>query len=402
MKSGIASTRLIFAWAVLGLSGCASTRYEAPPEVVPQPPVITTDQAIAAGLDAELQAATDAAAPAELAPVPAPAPTMAAAAAAARAQRRRPTALTVEEIRAQSAGVRPPLDFQQRLDQAHDRTYTWMQGVVEATDHRFADKDRQLTPIPAAPFRLGVMTENIDRSGKMDFNLDVNLDIALSLPNIEKRLRIFVTSDGLDEGPRSARESSSLRAGLRYGLGRFFDFDVGVRVDVPPVAFASIKWAREYQLGDWDFYPFAKIFAETKESVGYAAATTFDRWSGRNLVRSSTYAKWREDRNRTEWSQTFIYARAHELLVPERYGSYPRANDIGRGWGLRLLASGVDTSEVTYYEAGVFYARPTANHWLFWSVEPLVNWDRNYGWKADPGIKLGVNALFWDLARPAR
>jgi hypothetical protein len=395
MKSGIAPARVIFACAILGLAGCASMRYEAPPEVVPQPPAITTNEAIAAGLDAELQAATDAAAPVTPA-------TASATAAAARAQRRRPTDLSVEEIRNRSTGVRPPLDFQQRVDQAHDRTYTWMQGLVERTDHRFADKDDELKPVPAAPFRLGVMTESIDRSGGMDFNLDVNLDIALSLPNIEKRLRIFITSDDLDEAPRSARESSGLRAGLRYVLSRYLDFDVGVRVDVPPVAFTSIKWTREIQLGDWDFYPFAKIFAETKESVGYAAATTFDHWSGRNLLRSSTYAKWREDRNRTEWSQTLIFARAHELIVPDRYGSYPRANDIGRGWGVRLLASGEDTSEVTYYEAGVFYARPTANHWLFWSVEPLVNWDRNYNWKADPGIRMGINALFWDLARPAR
>ncbi|MEO6367840.1 MAG: hypothetical protein ABIP38_07580 [Steroidobacteraceae bacterium] len=402
MKSGIAPARFIFAWAIVGLAGCAATRYEAPPEVIAQPPAITTGEAVAAGLDAELQAATDAAASP---PSPAPVSSLAAPAslqtAASRAQRRRPTNLSVEEIRKLNDGVRPPLDFQQRVDQAHDRTYTWMQGAVEATDHRFADKDVELSPVPAAPFRLGVMTETIDRSGGADFNLDVNFDIALSLPNIEKRLRIFVTSDDLDEAPRNGSDGS-LRAGLRYGLGNFFDFDIGVRVDVPPVAFASIKWTREVQLGNWDFYPFAKIFAETKESVGYAVATTFDHWSGRHLVRSSTYAKWREDRNRTQWSQTFIYARAHELIVPDRYGSYPRANDIGRGWGLRLLASGEGTSEVTYYEAGVFYARPTANHWLFWSVEPLLNWDRNYDWKADPGIRLGINALFWDLARPAR
>jgi hypothetical protein len=193
-----------------------------------------------------------------------------------------------------------------------------------------------------------------------------------------------------------------VRAGLRYQVLPFFDFDLGVRIDVPPVAFASLKWSREYQLGQWDFYPLVKLFAETRESVGYAAGTTFDRWSGRRLLRSSTYAKWRHDRDQTEWSQSFVFARANELIVPDRYGSYPRANDIGRGWGLRALASGEDTNVVTYYEAGIFYARPTSNHWLFWSVEPIVRWDKAYSWKADPGIRIGFNALFWDLARPAR
>ncbi len=155
--------------------------------------------------------------------------------------------------------------------------------------------------------------------------------------------------------------------------------------------------------GSWDFYPLAKIFAETKESVGYAAATTFDHWSGRTLLRSSTYAKWRLDRDRTEWSHTLIFARAHELIVPDRYGSYPRADDIGRGWGVRLLASGENAHEVSRYEAGVFYRRRSASHhWLYWHVEPIVRWDRDYNWNGDPGIRIGIDMLFWDLARPGR
>ena len=168
------------------------------------------------------------------------------------------------------------------------------------------------------------------------------------------------------------------------------------------MAFAAVKWTRQIALGDWDFYPFAKLFAETKQSVGYAAAATFDRWTGRRLLRSSTYAQWRADLNRTQWTQSLVYAHARELLVPDRYGSYLKANDIGRGWGARLLASGESANGVTYYEAGVFIAQSTANRWLFWSVEPLVRWDKAYRWKADPGIRVGINALFWDLARPAR
>ncbi len=119
-------------------------------------------------------------------------------------------------------------------------------------------------------------------------------------------------------------------------------------------------------------------------------------------MRSSSYAKWLHAGDQTEWSQSFVFARAHELIVPDRYGSYPRANDIGRGWGVHVLASGEDTNEVAYYEAAAFYTKPMKNRWLFWSVEPLLRWDRKYNWHTDPGIRIGFNALFWDLARPAR
>jgi hypothetical protein len=372
MDQGTRPARALLAWMMLGLCGCASTRYEAPPEVAPQPPEATTTEVIAE----------------QSAP--------------ARAQRYRPSGATVVDVRERRAAAPLPLDFGQRLDDAHDRVYAWTQRAVEATDRRFVNEGRTPRPVPAAPFRLGVVGEYLDRSDGPELDLLAEFDIALNLPNLERRLRVVVSSGSLDEAPRNARETEGLRASLRYEVLDFLDFDLGVKVDAPPVAFASLKWTREFDLGRWDFYPFAKIFAETKESVGYAAAMTFDRWSGRHLFRTSTYAKWRADRDSTEWSQALIYARAHELIVPDRHGSYPRANDIGRGWGLRLLAGGETARAVDHYEAGLFYHRPFANRWLYWSVEPLVRWDREYAWSADPGIRIGLDMLFWDLARPAR
>jgi hypothetical protein len=327
MDCGTTPRRLCIAWALLGLAGCATTRPGASPEVVTQPQQITTGEAATAGL------------------------------AAAHAGRYGPPDLTVEEIRNQTAPVPPPLTFAERLDQTHDRLYTWMQSVVEATDHRFAGDDRELKPVPAAPFRIGAVLESIDRRDGIDVGLNADLDLLLRLPNIEDQLHIYITSNDLDEAPRSAMGGGALRAGVRYPFRRYLQFDLGIRLDVPPVAFTAVKWTRQYQLGDGDFHPFLKLFAETKESFGYAAAVTLDRWSGRHLLRSSTYAKWRHDRDATGWSQSFVYARANLLIVPDRFDSYLQANDIGSGRGMRVLASGERTSGVTYYEAGIFYRR---------------------------------------------
>jgi hypothetical protein len=367
---------------VLGvvLGGCATTRQESPPQVAPQP-IATTTEAVT-------EAAT-----------PAPAP---AQPAKSSVQRFRPTDRSVRDIRDQNSAAAPPLDFEQRLDHAHDRAYAGMQGVVEATDKRFARKDRELQPVPAAPFRIGLALETIDRSGGPRFQLAGELDVALQLPNTEKRLRVFITSDDPDESPRNPGQSSKLSAGLRREIARHVDFDLGIRLNVPPVAFTSVKWTREIPLGGLSFYPFAKIFLESGQGFGASAAATFDHWSGRSLLRASTFAKWTAHSDRKDWSPSLVFARAHELIVPDRYGSYLRANDIGRGWGVRLLASGEDSTRVSYYESGLFYRRPTAHHWLYWFVEPLIRWDRKYNWSTDPGIRIGLDALFWDLARPAR
>ena len=376
--------RLAMGGAALLLASCAATRYEPPPEVAPQPPTTTADAVVEAT-----------ATPPEgtSAPTPSPKPSL---------ERYRPTTRSVRDIRDQNAASPPPANFGQRLDQAHDRVYAWTQGIVESTDHRFAATDREPQPVPAAPFRIGLSLETLDRSDGMKFKLDGELDMALQLPNTEKRLRVFITSDALDESPRNGDRSSSLSAGLRHDIARYLNFDLGVRIDVPPVAFTSIKWTREIALGGISFYPFAKVFVETTDGFGASAAATFDHWSGRTLLRASTYGKWTADGDHKDWTQALVFARAHELIVPDRYGSYLNANDIGRGWGVRLQATGEDSKKVSYYESGIFYRRRAPNRWLYWFIEPIVRWDRKYDWSADPGIRVGIDALFWDLARPAR
>lgn len=397
------------------MAGCAATRNEAPPTVIEQPPEITAAQAIQEGravLDAPAAPATagpGAAAPIPSAPATASTPGELPQDAHVQVERKAPhhryapTGSTIPEVRAAHQASAPPLDFEERLDSGHDHVYVWGQDLVEATDHKFAKKGAELEPVPAAPFRIGLIGEILDRTDGVDLNLDLDMHVDLQLPNIEKRLRIFVTSEDLDESPRVAGEDSSLRAGLRYGFLRHFNFDIGVKLDLPPVAFTSVRWVRQYNWGrHWEFYPFAKIFLDTKESFGYSAAATFDRRQGRTLLRSSSFVKWRDDRDATEWSQVFIFARTHELIVPDRYGSSLNLNDIGQGWGTRLYVSGEDMRGAEYYEASVFYKKPTKNRWLYWYVEPLVRWDNDYDWQADPGLRIGIDALFWDLARASK
>lgn len=311
-----------------------------------------------------------------------------------------PTQQSVEQVRRQHEATPAALDFNERLDAAHDALYVGLQDAAYGLDRRFVRESREPRRMTAAPFRLGIVTEALQHGSKVHLDLDADLDLSLNLPNLQERLRLFITSNELDEGTREAGEKSSVRAGLRYALPANLDFDIGLRVDLPPAAFASVKWARTYQLGSWDFQPLLKLFADTNQSLGYAAAATFDHWSGQHLLRSASYVKWRDDLGRARWSQTFIYARAREVLVPDRYGYYLRADDIGRGWGVRLLAGGKRTSHVSRYEAGVFYRHPASRHnWLYWYVEPMVRREEEDGNRIDPGVQVGFHALFWGLAR---
>ncbi len=311
-----------------------------------------------------------------------------------------PSERSTAEIREEAARRPYPLDFGQRLDRGHDWLYVNAQELVENTDRRLAPPDAELLPVPATPFRLGMVTETIDRPDGAKFELDLNLDVTLRLPNIERRLRIFITNDDVAESPNRAGERSNLRAGLRFNPRSNFDFDIGVRGDVPPNVFASLRWSKFYPAGSWDIYPFGKLFAETDEGLGVASGITFDRRIGEALIgRASSFAKWRKDTAEIEWTQVLLLAHADELLVPDRYGRILRNQDLARGYGLQLLATGVQRNSVDYYEASVFYKRPLRHRWLYGYVEPLLRWDRRYDWNTDPGIRIGIEALFWDLSR---
>jgi hypothetical protein len=123
-------------------------------------------------------------------------------------------------------------------------------------------------------------------------------------------------------------------------------------------------------------YPLAKLFAETKLGVGASSAVAFDRWSGQNLFRSSSYAQWREQLHATEWTQVFIVAHVTQLMQPDRYPMRITGEDLASGFGARLLAGGATTRATDYYETGIFLKRPLRGHWLFGSILPLVRWER--------------------------
>ena len=288
-----------------------------------------------------------------------------------------------------------------RLDATHDLLYTKVQRIIAQTDQRFSAPNRDLLIIPASPFRLGLGLDYLNRPGDAHLAIDAPLEITLRLPNIERRLRLFITSEAIGETPSSITPDNSLRTGIRTSVLKDVNFELGARVSWHPSAYASLGWCRRVPLGGWEVYPLAKLFAETKLGVGASSAVAFDRWSGQNLFRSSSYAQWREQLHGTEWTQVFIVAHVTQLLQPDRYPMRITGEDLASGFGARLLAGGATTRATDYYETGIFLKRPLRGHWLFGSILALVRWERVHDWKPELGIHVGFDALFWDLAHPS-
>jgi len=305
-----------------------------------------------------------------------------------------PTGQTVEELKDES-------NPDTALDRWHDRLYLAVQDFIARTDARFVDAGETPLPVPASPFRIGLESDVIRREdGSVDFSPRLDVDLLLQLPNFERKLRVFVTSDTVAESPSVLRgASNSVRAGLRLSPLHFLDFDIGIRADAPPVAFTSVRWQRSVAWGKWELQPFAKLYLETHKGFGFATGLSFDRWIDHWVFRSSSYANWRKDAHDTEFTQSFTLAHAQEIIRFGRYSDVVGGRDLARGYGLQFLATGTHDTGSQRYEASLFYKQPTKMRWLYWHVAPLMTWERKFNWHPDPGIRIGIDALFWDVSK---
>lgn len=291
--------------------------------------------------------------------------------------------------------------FGTHLDYWHDRLFIGVQDRIEQLDARFALDQPDRLPVPVSPFRIGLDSDFISHPGGTAISPRLDVDLQLEMPNLERRLHLFITSDSVAESPHVlGRDSSALRAGLRLTPLRYLDFDIGVRADVPPYAFTSVRWQSLYGVAGFSIQPFVKLYAETQRGLGLASGITLDRWMGTWVARSSTYGNWLKDKSDTEWTQALIVAHAQEVLRLGRYSDLVGGQDVAHGYGVQLLAAGTHDTGVQRYEAGIFYKHRTRTQWLYWHVTPLLRWERQFNWHPDPGINIGVDALFWNLSTP--
>jgi hypothetical protein len=310
---------------------------------------------------------------------------------------------TVADLASDPGPLPPGSGVGDRLDDWHDKLFVWTNRKIAATDRRFADPDLAPVAQPITPFILGFETTYIDHNrGGSEDHLLLNADMAVQMPNTERRLKLFITSDPLSEEPYDrAGRLRDLRLGARYSFLEHLDFDIGVRARIWPEAFTSVKWGTNLNAGDWRMYPFLKAFVTSKDGIGTAGGFSVDHWSREWLLRSSTWAQLLKKNDYPTWTQTFAIANVRELYDESRYGSRARVEDIARGCAIILSAQRDrrNFSGVALYDARLLYKHPVHGNWLYWYIEPGVQWDRDYRYNPDPVVTVGFDVLFWDRQR---
>src|ERR1700686_682851 len=290
-------------------------------------------------------------------------------------ERVRPSSGTVRELRKVSTEAVDTLG--EYLDAGHDWLYRRLQHAFEDIDVRFAQSEHTPIVVPLSPLRIGFASEFVHRRGGVEFATTPQLEASVGLPKLERRLRVFITSDDLQESPGDPPlDRNPVRAGLRFVPQSHISFEFGVRAKIWPAVFGALRWTPEFHAGALRVYPFAKTYVESGLGLGTSGGITFEQWSDRWIVRSASYGNWVRNTSATDWTQSFIVGYARAVIEERRYDRLATGRDLACGAVARVSVSGDRVSHTSLYEASVLMKRPLHGGWLYGYVGRVVRWER--------------------------
>ncbi len=298
-------------------------------------------------------------------------------------------------------GGNPAIGESGELDRAHDWLYRQFQRWIRSLDQHFARSEQEAVETPSSTLRINLQASLLHQSDGSVLLGTPDLEATVHLPNIERRLRLFVTSADVQESPANpAEQPSTIRAGTRFALAPALALDLGLHAAFKPSAFATLKWAPQWRSGLLNVTPLAKLYAESNLGYGVSSAIALEHWQHLWIVRSTSYLDAQHSTSGVsglDWSQTLIAGYAPSIIREQQYGTVASGRDVACGAILRLYAAGDQRARTATREISVVMKRPLRDGWLFGYVEPVIRWDRTSDWHPDVGIRIGFDMLFWDI-----
>ncbi len=290
--------------------------------------------------------------------------------------------------------------FTERLDFIHDNLFIAVQGEVVRWDTLgMADEEERL-PIPPSKFKFALEFEIVKEGPDVEVKASPDAEIDLRIPNLEKRARVFVDFSNVDDLPGTtiSDRDSSPRIGVgtetRVGKKSLLDTKLGVKWKLPPVGFGELTASR---LIDWDeghMYPKIKGYYETDDGFGSQGTLVIEKWPARQcMVQSVSAVNWAENTEGMEWEQSFLGLYLLKAYVDKNV----ELDNIHRGLGLKASAFGhkVGAGVVDRYRLTFGYRFALYKHWIYMTIYPEVNWVNDFDWSTDPGLRIGLDMLFW-------
>lgn len=290
-----------------------------------------------------------------------------------------------------------PLPATSRIDRIHDGIFLGVQHLLQKVDHWFADPNHTKERTPYSKFRLGMYTKAEDQ-GAFNVSVDPDFDIELQLPSLTRRLKLFATTEAIDQLHNSERltEPEGLRIGIRDLITRHIELDAGAKVRVNTYLFSAVRVKDDWTWGETTWAPGLKGFYRSDKGYGANPYLVIHQYQQPWCFRTAGSFIWAEYTQGVEWEYSITLAHAKKLIDPSRYTNFNRARDLAEGSGLHFNMQGHldDRKTLDAYRLQWLYKRPAFDSWGFLVVSPYLTWRNATDWNPEPGILIGVDMLF--------
>jgi hypothetical protein len=236
------------------------------------------------------------------------------------------------------------------------------------------------------------------------------LNFNLNLPYARDSLNLFVGEDVEDEISEKlpTPEANDPSFGLRYFIPDVVEnfksnFTVGTR-GINPYARIYARYNIDY--ADWRIYPIQEIEYRgdnTMQQWGYYERTRFyfDRKiAKREMVRFMLYRSTEEEK----FGQRYGAVAAYFNTLTSKHIGYSGYLSVGGDSRFyknnpNYLPKGYEHSGIDTYRIGSVLKQRLYKEWLFYEIEPIMDWSRQYHFDHNAMIKFNLEFWFGDVQK---
>ncbi len=180
-----------------------------------------------------------------------------------------------------------------------------------------------------------------------------------------------------------------------------------MKIKNPPTLNASISADTVFERGSWMYYPHQKIYWDSKDKEGEITSFIADRWVNSWDTRFTSSLRWTRDKMDSDkkdkngehgwlWDFGLIFGYAKELLQEPDVVRLMGGKDLARGAAIRLGILGAPWSRHVV-SAKFLHKNQLRARWIYYYVEPELQWSLGDNWKKTIILTCGIEAIFWGV-----
>lgn len=278
------------------------------------------------------------------------------------------------------------------LDTPHNLISTGVEALARNIDEFFSD-DKVFYETSGTYLRLRADTI-INERGERTYQGDLKLK--LRLPHTKKKLKLTLESDPNERPdeiispgentPIAAVEEKDYFAGIERTRGKKDDWQfnqsIGIRVSSPIALYVKFRAKRKYEFDKWSLHLHETPYWFDSFGWGFDSYLELNKKiTDDDLFRASTFARWTNEVDYFDLSQTFSM---FHTLSKRRAISY----FVG------VYGKSEPTVYATHYLLGLTYRQNLHKDYLFFEIIPQIKYDKLNDFHAEQTITFRVEFTF--------